>query len=240
MRLFKALQWQGRSVTGTLSKPAIISVRLRYAGNQYRFLLTEPPIFPIDRGDLGRKMATEHYVPKARPFMPNLPIPDAKGRAGCHKQLTIIRVYKRRLLSSLTCLGHVMGFLGEDFGCSRWYWRCRARQPLSRYRGRRWCSTEQSLIRRGHRIRAVMRSALNAEAKASIAIYSEVLDLARFIPRNMRTFCAPISVRNIATSRSASLSFMDHRRSIFHAMRAEMWPTVPVVFASVEAGTVRD
>jgi signal transduction histidine kinase len=91
----------------------------------------------------------------------------------------------------------------------------------------------------GIEFRAVLRSVLGASPMAPVAIYSEVLDLARFNTSEyedvLRSYLRgkyrgkPIGV--IVVHGPEALN-------IFMRMRAELWPAVPVVFGSVDEATV--
>ena len=83
-----------------------------------------------------------------------------------------------------------------------------------------------------------LRSVLSADPTAPIAIYSEVLDLARFNGKEYEEL--------LRTSLSAKISQhanRRHRRSRINgprnspALRSELWPTVPVVFGVVDEAT---
>jgi signal transduction histidine kinase len=91
----------------------------------------------------------------------------------------------------------------------------------------------------GIEFRAVLRSALSADAMASIAIYSEVLDLARF---NSNEYKELLSNFLRAKYRDRPIGVIvvhgPQALEILMQLRVELWPAVPVVFGAVDEATV--
>ena len=87
--------------------------------------------------------------------------------------------------------------------------------------------------------RRTLRTGLNANATAPVTIYSEILDLSRFNGQQYEELLRPYlrekyrdkPIGAIVVNGSLALDFVLR-------MRAEFWPTVPVVFGSVDEVTI--